>query len=284
MRRILILAALALGLPALGRAPLQPAGALQQVAVGLQPVAPSPQSAVPLQPAAPSPQPAAPGFQPVGQTAPVLQPSGQAQPRLIPVRDFLRMGDDDTTRVILRGVVESIRNPESGNLYLKDATGKVLLYRMLDYEGGSRSFRAIGVLVGDTLAVCGCRSLYGSTIEMKNGHLVYYAKGPDHDKIAERQKAEKMPRFKGGTVKDFEKWVASRVQYPAGCSAQGTVVVKFVVGRNGKVQEIQVVDKVHPLLDAEAVRVVASSPKWKPGKYNGQPSRTVLYVPVEFKR
>ena len=58
----------------------------------------------------------------------------------------------------------------------------------------------------------------------------------------------------------------------------------FVVGRNGKVQEIQVVDKVHPLLDAEAVRVVASSPKWKPGKYNGQPSRTVLYVPVEFKR
>ena len=209
---------------------------------------------------------------------------GQAQPRLIPVRDFLRMGDDDTTKVILRGVVESIRNPESGNLYLKDATGKVLLYRMLDYEGGSRSFRSIGVLVGDTLAVCGCRSLYGSTIEMKNGHLVYYAKGPDHDKIAERQKAEKMPRFKGGTVKDFTKWVASRVQYPAACSAQGTVVVKFVVGRNGKVQEIQVVDKVHPLLDAEAVRVVASSPKWKPGKYNGQPSRTVLYVPVEFKR
>lgn len=201
-----------------------------------------------------------------------------------PIRDFLKMSDSDTTTVVLKGVVEFVRNPESGNLILKDPTGKVLIYRMLDRKGGTRSFRDLGILVGDTLAIEGGRSLYGSTIEMKNGHMVYYAKGPEHEAILQRQKAERWPVFKGGGVKEFEKWVADRVKYPAGCRAEGTVLVKFVVGRKGKVQELEVAQKVDPQLDAEAIRVVASSPKWTPGKYNGQPARTILYVPVEFKR
>ena len=201
-----------------------------------------------------------------------------------PIRDFLNMKDSDTTHVTLHGVVESVVNPESGNLMLKDATGKVLLYRMLDKVGGTRPFRDLDILPGDTLSVWGCRSLYNTTIEMKTGRLVYHAKGPDHEKIKQKQRDEHEPHFKGGDMAAFEKWVAGHVKYPAGCSTEGTVVVKFVVGRNGKVQELEVVQKLDPLLDAEALRVVGSSPKWTPGHNYGKPVRTTKTIAVKFKR
>jgi len=59
--------------------------------------------------------------------------------------------------------------------------------------------------------------------------------------------------------------------------------VSFVVGRNGKVQEVQVLKGVHPLLDEEAVRVVKASPKWKPAKMDGNPVRITYRLPVIFR-
>ena len=62
----------------------------------------------------------------------------------------------------------------------------------------------------------------------------------------------------------------------------GTVKVQFVVGSNGGVQEVEVLEGVHPALDAEAVRVIKSSPKWKPGKKDGKPVRVTYTLPVIF--
>ena len=61
-----------------------------------------------------------------------------------------------------------------------------------------------------------------------------------------------------------------------------TVTVRFVVGRNGGVQEVQVTKRVVPALDLEAERVVKSSPKWKPALSDGQPVRMPYTIEVKF--
>ena len=87
--------------------------------------------------------------------------------------------------------------------------------------------------------------------------------------------------------KDFlQKWVYQYLKYPAEAvrdGVQGKVLVDFVIEKDGKVTDVRVVKGVSEELDAEAVRVVGASPKWKPGRVNGNRVRTSLTIPVEFK-
>ena len=79
--------------------------------------------------------------------------------------------------------------------------------------------------------------------------------------------------------------MTSHLKYPKDAKAagiDGTVTVQFVVGKNGGVQEVQVLKGVCPALDAEALRVVRSSPKWKPGIKDGKPVRVTYTLPVIF--
>ena len=57
-------------------------------------------------------------------------------------------------------------------------------------------------------------------------------------------------------------------------------MVCFVVDTDGKIADAHVHPRVHPLLDAEAVRVVMKSPKWKPAKKDGKPVRVSYTMPV----
>ena len=60
-------------------------------------------------------------------------------------------------------------------------------------------------------------------------------------------------------------------------------MVDFIIGIDGKVTDVRVVRGVDPDLDAEAVRVISASPKWKPGKMAGNKVRTSITIPVEFR-
>ena len=64
---------------------------------------------------------------------------------------------------------------------------------------------------------------------------------------------------------------------------QGRVMVDFIIGKDGKVTDVRVTRGVSEELDAEAVKVVAASPKWKPGKVKGNKVRTMITIPVEFR-
>ena len=64
---------------------------------------------------------------------------------------------------------------------------------------------------------------------------------------------------------------------------QGKVSVKFVIEKDGSIADPVVVRGVAPYLDKEALRVVKSMPKWKPGKQRGKPVRLSYTVPVIFK-
>ena len=75
----------------------------------------------------------------------------------------------------------------------------------------------------------------------------------------------------------LEKWVYQYIKYPEEAlmeGIQGRVMVDFIVEKDGKVTDVRVVKGVSPSLDAEAVKVVSASPKWKPGKVNGEKVRT----------
>ncbi|MBR5298686.1 MAG: energy transducer TonB [Bacteroidales bacterium] len=93
------------------------------------------------------------------------------------------------------------------------------------------------------------------------------------------------PTFKGGTPNDFAYWVARHVKYPKEAKAlgiEGTVMVHFIIDTNGKISEAHVHEGVHQLLDEEAVRVIKKSPKWKPGKKDGNPVSVSYNMPVIF--
>ena len=59
--------------------------------------------------------------------------------------------------------------------------------------------------------------------------------------------------------------------------------MSFVVDKSGKVTSVKVLRGVDKYLDAEAVRVVQSMPKFKPGKQRGKPVKVQYNVPISFK-
>ncbi len=202
--------------------------------------------------------------------------------------EFNKMSRSDTTLVELHGVVSKVGGNPRGILYLKDETGEAYIYGLEDgREGSAVSFPQMEIVPGDTLTVYGRRTVYnGTVIEMAGGHLIRKADGPRHAEILENSKAlDRYPTFKGKGPEAFASWVSARLMYPKEAKAShidGTVMVQFVVGTNGGVQEVEVLEGLHPALDAEAVRVVKSSPKWKPGIRDGKPVRVVYTLPVIF--
>ena len=97
---------------------------------------------------------------------------------------------------------------------------------------------------------------------------------------------EEMPSFGPGGIDEFRNnYIAKNLKYPdvaAENGIQGRVYVNFVVEPDGRVTNVKVVRGVDPALDKEAVRVVSSSPKWKPGKQRGKPVRVQYTIPIIF--
>lgn len=97
---------------------------------------------------------------------------------------------------------------------------------------------------------------------------------------------EQPPAFPGGETA-LRKYIAENIQYPqvSGCvNIEGTVYVSFVVDTDGNTTNVKILRGLHPLFDAEAVRVIKSIPqKWKPAKKHGGKIVNCSYVvPVKF--
>lgn len=107
------------------------------------------------------------------------------------------------------------------------------------------------------------------------------------DKVYSTFDADEPPMFLHGDQRQFlDKWVYDYIKYPKAsveAGIQGRVIVEFIVEKNGEVSSVEVVKSVDDALDAEAVKVVKASPKWKPGIKGGEPVRVKIAVPIEFK-
>jgi protein TonB len=107
-------------------------------------------------------------------------------------------------------------------------------------------------------------------------------KGPEEEGV---WFVEENASFKGGDIKSFSTWVAEHVQYPVEASEAGIfgkVIVQFSVDREGRVVDVKVIRSVYPALDAEAVRVIKDSPKWKPAKQSGNAVKQNFTIPIVF--
>lgn len=96
---------------------------------------------------------------------------------------------------------------------------------------------------------------------------------------------EDMPEFPGGMLA-LQKFIAQSIKYPVIAQEngiQGKVFVNFVVAKDGSVTQAKIARGVDPSLDKEALRVVMSLPKWKPGKQGGKPVRVSYTVPINFQ-
>ena len=97
---------------------------------------------------------------------------------------------------------------------------------------------------------------------------------------------ESMPEFPGGQQALF-KYLAENVKYPVIAQEngiQGRVICQFVVNKDGSIVDVVAVrSSGEASLDKEAIRVIKSMPKWKPGKQRGKPVRVKYTVPVNFR-
>lgn len=125
----------------------------------------------------------------------------------------------------------------------------------------------------------------------------------DYDKV--HDVVEVMPMFAGGSVtikspttgrdslvvfeegyNGLKEYLRLNVKYPVTAEEngiQGRVICSFVVGRDGQLTDIKPQKSVDPSLDKEAIRVISSMPKWKPGTQDGKPVAVRYVIPVTFR-
>ncbi len=96
---------------------------------------------------------------------------------------------------------------------------------------------------------------------------------------------EEKPQYPGG-ISEMQKFILKNIKYPNKAkeqAIQGKVFVNFVINKKGKVEDVKVLRSVHPLLDAEAIRVVKMFPRWTPGKQRGEKVKVSYTVPINFR-
>jgi protein TonB len=89
-----------------------------------------------------------------------------------------------------------------------------------------------------------------------------------------------------GGLEGFQKYLSDNLVYPTSSirnKTQGTVVVSFIVEKNGSVSNVEVKSGLDQACNNESVRVISKSPKWKPARHDGQVVRQRLTVPIQFK-
>ena len=96
---------------------------------------------------------------------------------------------------------------------------------------------------------------------------------------------EDMPTFKNKSLSEFRLFVSSHLTYPKEAlkkGIDGKVYVQFTVNNIGKVENAVVFKGVHESLDNEALRIVQSSPYWRPGMQHGFPVNVRFTMPIIF--
>jgi protein TonB len=97
---------------------------------------------------------------------------------------------------------------------------------------------------------------------------------------------EQKPTFNGGDANGFAKWVNSRLVYPEVAKengVEGRVTLQFTIGKDGRLQDVKVLNSPDESLAQEAVRVVSSSPKWEPGRQRDRTVKVSYTFPVIYR-
>ena len=111
--------------------------------------------------------------------------------------------------------------------------------------------------------------------------------GPSKDKVYTQTTVDKPATFLHGTQQQFlDRWVYEYIKYPESAvrnGISGRVIAEFVVDSNGKVKDVQIVKGLDDEIDANVIKVISASPKWKPAKIGGREVSVRISIPIEFK-
>ena len=170
--------------------------------------------------------------------------------------------------------VKSAETDKDGKFVLDNpVVGSLVTFTIVNYSKGIRITKDM-VAKGDVVKVA---------FEANRSEKEEPEGTPDPNKAYDV--VDEMPQFPGGPSALFE-FISKNIQYPKeaeDANLQGRVIVTFVVEKDGSVSNAKVVRPIDPLLDAEALRVVNSMPKWIPGKQNGEAFRVKYTIPVTFR-
>jgi len=109
--------------------------------------------------------------------------------------------------------------------------------------------------------------------------------GGKKNDIADFASVEVLPEFQGGQ-KGWEEYIKTNLKYPEEAKKNkitGRVIMSFVVDKAGSLEDIKVLRGVEKSLDEEALRILRTSPKWKPGYQNGRPVKVAYTMPIFFQ-
>jgi TonB family protein len=94
-----------------------------------------------------------------------------------------------------------------------------------------------------------------------------------------------LPSFEGGSVEKFREWLAKSTRankIVIKNKMSGTIVITFIIDRNGEVIDVTVQRGINDELNAEVVNIIKSSPRWLPGKQQGHPVKVLYRLPLIF--
>ncbi|MCK9562380.1 MAG: energy transducer TonB [Bacteroidales bacterium] len=174
-----------------------------------------------------------------------------------------------------------------------------IYYRIATYNTESNNYSVVDYYKSGKIQMTG--TFTSIEPEVKDGMFVWYLEdGNSSQKIEYKnnviikrvkngveipQGTKKHPEFPGGMTA-LAQYIQNNTIYPTKAAKQkiqGKVVVKFRVNANGKVDNVQVINSVHPLLKKEAMRIVKSFPKFIPGELNGTTIPFYYTVPIDFQ-
>lgn len=101
-------------------------------------------------------------------------------------------------------------------------------------------------------------------------------------KTTKAPQATNKPSFPGG-IDAFYKFIAKNYKTPSQPNLKGKVYVTFIVEADGNLSDFKVLRDIGNGTGEEAVRVLKLSPKWTPGKVNGEPVRTLYSLPIAIQ-
>ena len=224
------------------------------------------------------------------------KPNNKEQEELIPIKDLVE--DESHGTFVVMGAVNKIQDVDR-LMFLLEQDEYIIPVQLVKKDlGAVNRFRAMNLKKGDKLTVKGKLSTisinYDSYKGLVDATILHKEDGPDMvveepENKAERipfQLVEQKPSFNGGDANEFSEWVNSHLVYPEIAKKngiQGRVTLQFTIEADGRVTNVKVLRGVDSSIDAEAVRVVSSSPNWKPGRNKDKAVPVTYTFPVIFQ-
>ena len=189
----------------------------------------------------------------------------------------VQAGENQNPLIILRqawGEEKEITKTEYDAL----SQSRINSIQMLKDEAAFKKYgdkAAHGVIVVNLKAPMEMEEIVVVSYRDKEEELIPFRLIPDPDH---------MPRFQGGDLNEFSKWLCQRITVPKDCNHSGTMRVSFEVLADGTVGDVQVLESVCPELDAIVTDLILKSPKWEPGTTkDGKAIATYLKIPIVFQ-